>query len=256
MEVPINVVLVGSPGDGKTKMLSRVAHLAHVEMLSDVTHAGLIQVLYHVKDNVVGTLVIPDLGTLVGRRGEVADQTVSTLAMMTAEGVQSTRVGRRFREFGGARCSLLSAITMDDLARRFSQLNQNAFLSRTILVNFDLDLPELVGMMRLKHKGNDRLLRPLSFRRAGMRKDGSLPVREIKVAETYARRSQAWWMKLHRQRPDRFFGFRSGDFLTGLLQCAAYMRGAKRVGRIDVDYMNKRILPLIMRQVRLAEPER
>lgn len=255
IETPINVILVGKPGDGKTRMVMRVDHLAHVQTLSDTTYLGLCQCLNQVRDGIIGTLVIPDLGTIVGRRGDVATQCIATLAMMTAEGVRAIRVGKRVKDYGGARASLITAVTFGDLAKSYQTLNQNAFLSRVILVNFDISLEEMTAMMVKKHQGDERLLRSLSFRSAGIRRDGTLPIRPVIMADTFAKQARSWWLQLYRRRSDRFFGFRSGDFLTGLLQSAAYLRGDGRVRSVDVKFVRERILPLIMRQVQMHRPE-
>lgn len=251
IETPLNVVLAGPPGDGKTRMILRADHLQHVEVLSDTTYLGLCQCLNAIKDGLISSLIVPDLGTLIGRRGDVARQTVATLAMMTAEGVRHIRVGKRVRDYGGARASLVSAITLEDLDTAYSILSQNAFLSRVLLIDFDLDFEELVAMLERKHRGDRRLLQPLSFRRAGMRRDGYLEPRVVHIAETYARRARSWWTTIRRKRSDRFFGFRTADFLTGLLQAAAFVRGDHRVRMRDVDFVGDRILPLVMQQVRI-----
>lgn len=255
IETPINVLLAGPPGDGKTRMIMRVEHLQHVEVLSDTTYLGLCHCLSSIKDGLIASIVVPDLGTLIGRRGDVARQTIATLSMMIAEGVRHIRVGKRVRDYGGARSSLISAITLDDLDSSFPVLSQNAFLSRVLLVDFDLDWTELLAMLERKHRGDRALLRPLSFRRAGMRRDGFLEPRPIHIAETYARRTRSWWTTLRRKRSDRFFGFRTADFLTGLLQSSAFIRGDNRVRMRDVEFVGDRILPLVMQQVRIRAQE-
>jgi hypothetical protein len=253
IETPLNLLLVGPPGDGKTRMVTRVSYLAHVETLSDTTYLGLVNCLKQVKDNLISTLVIPDLGTLVGRRNEVARQSIATLAMMTAEGVSHIRVGKQVRDFGGARCSLISAITNKDLDIAADVLEQNAFLSRMLLVDFDLSFAELEFMLRRKHEGNRKLIASLSFRRAGIRKT-FLPPRAIRFAPTYAKWVRQSWTDLKRHRQDRFFGFRSADFLQGLLQSSAYLRGSNHVAREDIVFVRERILPLVMKQIQ-QKPE-
>lgn len=250
IEAPINVMLVGPPGDGKTRMILRTEHLAHVQVLSDTTYLGVVQFLRQVKDGLYSTLVIPDMGTIVARQAFAASQTMAALAMMTAEGVRQLRIGKRVMDFGGARASFLSAITPKDLDHHYDTLNQNAFLSRVLLVDFDLSWTELMTMMERKHRGDLRLVNPLSFRHTHIRK-GLIQPGTVTMAETYARRVRSWWTTIKTRRQDRFFGFRSGDFLAGLLQSSAFLHGDKRVRSRDVLFVQQRILPLVMDQIRI-----
>lgn len=257
IETPINLLLAGPPGDGKTAMVLRIEHLAHVDTLSDTTYLGLIQCLRQIKRGLISTILVPDLGTLVGRRNDVARQAIATIAMMTAEGVRHVRVGKQVMDFEGARASFVSAITVKDLLANLDTLEQNAFLSRVLLVDFDLSWEELKAMLERKHRGDRSLLRPLSFRMAGLRAGGFLPMRPIVMAPTHAKKVQRWWEILVRKRDDRFFGFRSADFLHGMVQAAAYLRGDVRVRAIDLVRIQTRILPLVMSQIRIRpEPNR
>lgn len=252
ISAPLNMILVGPPGDGKSQMVMRCQHLPHIRVVSDTTYTGLLRILRTVQDGLVSGIVVPDLGTLVGRRGETAKQTIATLAMAMAEGLRETSVGKRLHDFGGARLSLLTAITSKDLDMAQETLDQNGFLSRVLLVDFDLSFAELHAMLERKHRGDASLLRPLSFKKAMNKKD--CPRRPILMAETYAKIARSWWVDLRRERDDRFFGFRSGDYLSGLLMASAYLRSADRVTREDVRFVESRVLPLVMKQTKIKTP--
>ena len=71
LEAPINLCLVGPPGDGKTKMLMRAQSLPHVRVFSDISPKGVLSFLDLVKNGFVSTLVIGDLGTVIGRKMDV-----------------------------------------------------------------------------------------------------------------------------------------------------------------------------------------
>lgn len=254
IEAPLNLILAGPPGDGKTRMLFRVEDVPHVQMLSDTTYTGVCYFLEAVRDRLSSALVIPDLATIIGRRTEVAKQTIATLAMMCAEGVKTVRVGKQVRDYAGAQASILTAITFDDINANFQVLNQNAFFSRVFLIDFDLEWHELVAMMDKKTAGDRSLLKALDFSTVRRNRDGTMKVRDIILPRGYALQAKQWWMTLRRHRRDRFFGFRSADAFHGLLMASAYLRGARAVTRTDVRLVKDDILPLIEGQVELVKP--
>lgn len=250
IEAPINLLLVGPPGDGKTAMLLRSQRLPNVQVLSDGTYLGLCAYLNDVRDNLSSCLVIPDLATIVGRRDAVGKQAIATLAMMCAEGVRTIRVGRTVRDYQGARSSVMSAITYRDLLASSDILDQNAFLSRVFVIDFDLTWQEQEKMMERKViKGNRSLLSQFRFRRIKKTKHGLWETADVTVSQGHARTATRWWVQLRRKRNDRWFAFRTADALIGLLQASAFMSGRKRVTLADVRYIRERILPLIETQV-------
>ena len=248
---PLNCLLVGPPGDGKTQMILRAQRLSHVKVLSDATYNGLLRFCGAVDQGFFSALVIPDLGTLVGRRNEVAKQSISMLARLGAEGVYEIAVGKRIKDYHGAKASILSAITFDDLSWNWTTLNQNAFLSRVFLIEFDLTIPEIRAMMKKKNRGDMSLLSDFRFPKFN-RDNKFLPAREIKMALKYADRAMRWWVEMHRDRPDRLYGFRTADAFQTLLKCSAYLRRRTRVEQRDVDYV-ERFRPLWENQFRYRE---
>lgn len=254
-EAPVNLLLCGPPGDGKSKMVVRCKdHAPHVSMLSDATYMGLIYYLETVRDNLSSTLVIPDLGTMVGRRIETAKQSIATLAMMCAEGVGEIRVGKQVRDYRGARASVISAITLDDLTQAYNVVNQNAFLSRVFLIDFDLEWSELQVMMDRKLSGDRSRLDPFAFAHVRHNRDRSFKQYPIEVPKRYLNLPHDWWRTLRQLRRDRFFGFRSADSFVTLLMASAYLRGANVVTRTDVQIIERQILPLVEDQIQFAQP--
>lgn len=252
IEAPLNLLLVGPPGDGKTAMLLRAEKAHNVEVLSDTTYLGLCSYLRSVRDGLTSCLIIPDMGTIVGRKSEVGKQAIATMAMMAAEGVSSVRVGKRVHDFMGARASVISAITGKDLISSQPTLEQNAFLSRVFLVDFDLTFEELYKMMERKSKGDRRLLSRFRFPQVPRDGDGEWVRRPVYVPRTHSRKAMRWWKQLRRTRPDRWFAFRSADSFVGLMQAAAYLHGRRRVTMDDVKYLEREVLPLIQQQVTLV----
>lgn len=252
IEAPINVILVGPPGDGKTAMVLRAERLPNVQTLSDATYLGLCAYLRDARDGLSSCLVIPDLGTLAARRGDTAKQAVATLAMMCAEGVRTLRVGKSVKDFGGARSSVVTAITPDDLLLASDILSQNAFLSRVFILDFDLTWGEQEQMLDRKWiRKNRSLLTPFRFPKIRRNKHGLWDPAPVTLSRAVARRAMRWWTRLRRERNDRWFAFRTGDALVGLLQASAYMHGRRAVVTEDVQYIEARILPLLAQQIHL-----
>lgn len=250
IEAPLNCILVGPPGDGKTKMILRGEHVKHVKVLSDMTYMGVCTYLRTAKEGVMSTIVVPDLGTLVGRKLDTGKQTISVLAMMCAEGVQEIAVGKRIVNYEGVTSSVISAVTPEDLTRDYQVFNQNAFLSRVFLLDFDLSINEILAMMHRKSRGDRTLLTPFKFPRLA-HADAALPTKSIKLPRRHAIKAIHWYEELVARRPDRAFGFRSADALQGLLMASAYLRGSYMVSERDVAFVTT-FKPLWLRQFRMA----
>jgi hypothetical protein len=215
-----------------------------------MTYMGVCTYLKTAKEGVVSAIVVPDMGTLVGRKLETGKQTIAALAMMCAEGVQELAVGRRIVDYGGVKSSVISAVTIEDLVQDYRIFNQNAFLSRCFLLDFDLSINEILAMMHRKSRGDKSLLTPLRFPRLP-HPDAALPHRDIKLPRRHASKAIHWWEELVARRPDRAFGFRSADSFQGLLLASAYLRGARTVAEVDVRFVST-FKPLWLRQFRMA----
>jgi hypothetical protein len=175
------------------------------------------------------------------------------LARLGAEGVFEIAVGKRIKDYHGATASILSSITFDDLGYNWATLNQNAFLSRVFLIEFDLTIPEIRAMMKRKNRGDLSLLGDFRFPRLN-RDEKFLPSREIKMALKYADKAMRWWVEMHRDRPDRVHGFRTADAFQTMLKCSAYLKRRTRVGEHDVKYV-ERFRPLWESQFRHRDEE-
>lgn len=238
LEAPINLCLVGPPGDGKTKMLMRAKDVPHVRVFSDLSPKGVLSFLDLVKNGFVTTLVVPDLGTIIGRKAEIGKQVISNLAMMCAEGVHQIAVYGRMKDYEGARASLLTAITPTNFIEAVRMLEQNGFTSRLFVVDFDFLAEELLHMQSRKLLGDRTLMRPFSYPRAGMRA-GLYPLRSVRVPRSHASTALEWWKTVMSKAPEHVYGFRTADALVGLLQSSAYLHGRKTVTTDDVKYIKR-----------------
>lgn len=212
-------------------MLRRMGRAPHVDILSDLTYTGLCRYMETVREDKSSTVIIPDLATLGGRREATARQTIAFLAMICAEGVGQTAVGKMLRDYEGKRAGVLTAITQEDLTYDWRLYNQNAFLSRCFLIDFELRDSEVNEMLRRKHRGDDRLLRPVPFR-GGVKR---LPRETIKLPAKFGAVARRWRDEMEARK----FGFRSADAFSTLLQSAAYLRNARQVSEQDVKTVGR-----------------
>lgn len=246
LEAPINCCLVGPPGDGKTRMLMRASHLAHVRVFSDISPKGVLSFLDLVQNGFVSTLVIGDLGTVIGRKMEIGKQVIANLSMLCAEGVYQVAVFGRMKDYGGARASLITAATVENFVEAARMLQQNGFTSRLFLVDFDFNAEELLHMQARKMLGDRYLLRPFSYSHAPKR-GGLYTAKSVAVPATHAAHALGWWRTVMARAPEHVYGFRTADALVGLLQASAYLHGRTRVTAADVTYI-QRFEPLWLKQ--------
>ena len=238
LEAPINVCLVGPPGDGKTKMLLRAQALPHVRVFSDLSPKGMLKFLDLVQNGFVSTLIVPDMGTIVGRKMEIGKQVIANLAMMCAEGVYQIAVYGRMKDYGGARASLMSAATVENFVDGYRMLSQNGFTSRLFVIDFDFSADELLHMQARKLLGDRRLMKPFTYSKSG-RRSGLYPLRSVRVPRSHASQALDWWRRVMSNAPEHAYGFRTADALVGLLQASAYLNGRSSVTGDDVRYIER-----------------
>ncbi len=175
---------------------------------------------------------------------------MSMLSSACAEGVFEVLVGKRMRDFEGAGFNLLAAVTSDDLEAAAALILRSGFTSRMILVDLDLTYSEMLEMWdRRRIRGDNRHLKPFSF--GGFYARGKAPYRKIEIPRAHLMKVREWWDRMHDRSPQFVAGFRTPEMLTGLLQGAAYLRGARRVTTTDVKVV-QRLESLWLHQVHVV----
>ena len=234
-EAPVNVLLVGPAGDGKTRMVLRGSPLPFVRTYSDISPKGLYSILDVVKNEYASTVIIPDLGTVIGRKYEVGKQVLANLAMLAAEGVGRVLVAGRERDYEGLRVSLVTAMSDVEFIRNQGMLLQNGFLSRMVVVNFEFTAKELRHMQARKVLGDRSLMAPFHYAR-GVR---HFPRLTIGLPASWAARTHAWWDEAMGKEDATIYGFRTADVLNDLLRASAYLHYRGRVTERDVRYIER-----------------
>lgn len=234
-EAPVNLLLVGPPGDGKTRMVLRGSHLPFVRTYSDISPKGLYKIMDAVRDEYASMMVVPDLGTVIGRKYEIGKQVIANLAMLCAEGVGKVQVAGRERNYEGLRVSLVTAMTDVEFVKDQGILGQNGFLSRLLIVNFEFAAKELRHMQARKLLGDRRLLLP--FRYPDCRT--TFPRRAIRLPAAWAARGHAWWDQAMGSPDATTYGFRTADAINDLLRASAYQHGRTTVTGQDAKYVER-----------------
>ncbi|MCP4899834.1 MAG: hypothetical protein GY906_22940 [bacterium] len=132
---PVNVMLIGPQGTGKTEILEALSDGDRFRLQTDITQSGLQTAFFDARYNGLLGLLVQDFGTLVNKSKPVAQRMLSHLASAMAEGVNRIdQGGTHWRDYGGARLGLYGAMTEWDFSLHIGLLESNAFLSRLVPV--------------------------------------------------------------------------------------------------------------------------
>lgn len=234
-EAPVNLILVGPPGDGKTRMVLRGKDLPFVRVYSDISPKGLYKIMDAVRDEYASTMVIPDLGTVIGRKYEIGKQVIANLAMLCAEGVGKVLVMGRERDYQGLKVGLVTAMTDAEYVKDQGILAQNGFLSRLLVVDFTFAAKELRHMQARKLMGDRRLLTPFKYPACRV----GFPRRPIRLPAAWAARGHSWWDQAMGNQDATTYGFRTADAINDLLRASAYLHGRPAVTGADAKYVER-----------------
>lgn len=131
-EAAPSLMLVGNPGEGKSAMLSTFGHYPGMAVASDVTAAGLRDLLRD--HDRMRVLMLPEFQRVYGHQGSTVDTLVSLLlTLMSGEGgrelVGPAKHGQR-ADLTGRRVAILSAVPLDVLRIREREFTGSGLMSR------------------------------------------------------------------------------------------------------------------------------
>ena len=167
---PASLLLVGTPGRGKTELLERFRPNPSLSYHSDLTVRSFWGIMKKadrqsvLSDGSRSHLVFTEFQKLFQRKASVWENCVGTLCQAMEEGVVDIDVGGESYHFKGVRLGVLGAMTIRTLKRRGPDMEDMGLLSRACVLPWDLSPDELDEIMhRIAHK-NERDLRPVLLR--------------------------------------------------------------------------------------------
>lgn len=136
-ERPLNLLVLGYPGTGKTELLAQYALTTGVLYTAYTSFSRLL--VNHGRDIIQGNIrhiVLPDLGILVGRGKEASMAEISALSSLIEEGILRWETHKTVFEAPTPQGVGLIAATTHEMLNRISDLGSPGFLSRFLLVSF------------------------------------------------------------------------------------------------------------------------
>lgn len=219
-EKPLSVLLVGTPGTGKSHLLCSY-RASNCMYLTDTTAAGLETMLAKFAGSgELAYIVIPDLITAMSRK---AKRLTSFLNAALEEGVKAIvrkDVDWKAKDGQPVNIGCIGAITTGEFRLHYRMLRSTGFLSRSYLVNFNPDVDEIAMMMARGEKGTSHEIQIPSEKVV-------IPIREEASKAIY--NEGRVWAAEEREEKLRKIGM-----LMRLAKAHAYLRNDKGNGPLEV----------------------
>lgn len=161
---PASVLLVGSPGSGKTELVDRFRTCYWVSYHNDLTVRSLLPLLRRSDEGIVTHVGCPEFNKLFQRKAGVYENCVGLLAQAMEEGISTYSVGGTTLHFRTARLGLLGGMTPRTLGRRKEFLGDAGFLSRCAVIEWEMPREERNEIMHRINVGDTRDLEPVRLR--------------------------------------------------------------------------------------------
>jgi hypothetical protein len=137
--IPMSLILVSPSGGGKSSTLLQW-EAPWIHHTSDLTSAGLIDIIENDRDNNIHTIILPDFNLALSHKSAVTNLTVANLLSLMTDGVIRIDDGRHKKEVRHAPLSLVTAVTPDMYFSHFRRWYAIGLLRRFLLVNYDYSL--------------------------------------------------------------------------------------------------------------------
>ena len=151
---PASVVLVGTPGSGKTELIERFRRCRWLSYHNDLTLRPLLTLLTKAHDGLLTHVAAPEFNKWFQRKGSVAENCVGMLSSAMEEGVTDYDVGPVHHHWpGGARLGIFGGMTPGTMERRRFMLAEMGFLTRASVIEWTLPRKERDEITRRMNLG-------------------------------------------------------------------------------------------------------
>lgn len=132
--LPVNAVLVGPKGSGKSTMLERFADWPTAYTLGDATMTTVLDTLSEPQYARVRTMIFPELNRLLSRDWRTASQAIAALTQAMTGELHVDARGAHRRDMSGRVIQVVTAVTNERFGAHIVFLEDTGFLSRSIVV--------------------------------------------------------------------------------------------------------------------------
>ena len=235
-----SVIIIADPELNKTKTLMKFAKMPKVSVQSDLTYYGIVEeLLPKIKQGDMRTIIIPDMLKAILKKQSTSNNFITILNSMIEEGVFDVTL-RNTKNFGGARCNIMTSVTPNIYFDNRKFWNKIGFFSRIIPFSYSYtddriaDVFKSIGKYNVQNGSVDSQLPIYSTQIA-------LPEKFADVAEDIAKIIGEKEKVIFKTRLGSEVtlkgskGFRHKWQLQSMLKSFALMRGSFKVEKTDVD---------------------
>lgn len=230
---PQSLMLVGAPGQGKSRLLSRFDHLQTVVRLSDVTSDPLRKkVLPMMAKEGKRHIILPEFNKLLQRRDSTAENTAGVISLAMSGEMHGAMVGPdEFKDIPpNFRIGVIAAMTQQVFALWHGKAENSGLLDRFTIIPVNFSLGTKLRIEEAIWNKDDSMVRQYDFKR-------KLEPVAIKMAPSM--------QFLGKALVDAMTVSGAGNrarfiqFVRAIMSASALVRGSTKVEKIDVEIASK-----------------
>lgn len=220
----VSLFLIADAESGKTEILKKFSNIKGVEYVTDITYAGLIDLLDDIENKKIKFFVIPDFLKLTMRKSSTASNTLSLLNAIIEEGVAKINTFFRKKDYNNLTCGLISGITKKELLDKRHKWASIGFLSRILPISFSYSPATQLKIMDEINKMEFKIEMEKNFKRTPT---------NIYISKEMAERIQTLTLSI--KEAEEIYGFRRQKQLLSLVLANAQKNDRIEVTQEDVD---------------------
>lgn len=149
---PVSCLLVGPSGGGKSMTVLKYK-APWVHTTTDITSAGLVDLLGPDKTNKIRAIVLPDFNVPLSHKPAVVTLTIANLLSLMSEGTFRIDDARRDKDFNHAPVGIYSGCTPAMFIGQYRKWGQLGLLRRFLCIHFDYGIPTRIEGNRKIRQG-------------------------------------------------------------------------------------------------------